>query len=78
MTRLHKQIFAKLSLFGSEANPQNGREAREGGVKTFLWFLPSASKTLNVEFFFSRSCNGTICNINVFCFRTNGLCFVNS
>ena len=71
MTRLHKQIFAKLSLFGSEANPKNGRE----GVKTFLWFLPWASKTLNVEFFFSRSGNGTICDRMFFCFKTNGLCF---
>ena len=35
MTRLHKQIFAKLSLFGSEANPQNGREAREARCKDF-------------------------------------------
>ena len=36
MTRLRKQIFAKLGLFGSEANPQNGREGgREGRCKDF-------------------------------------------
>ena len=52
------------------------RTGGRGGVKTFPWFLPSAWKMLNVESFFSRSCNGTISDRNGFCFITNGLCLL--